>query len=196
MIWSEKPKDLFKPFFSLKKENTGQGFEEKILKVKNILLKNKIDHLLVTAPDNVAWILNIRGYDSPFSPLPNARLLIDKKGNIDFFCSSGKAKKIKNKFYKKVKFYEENKLEERLKKLDRNNIWLDNFSCSLYYKNLLKRKNKIILIMHSTCFFKSLEIFIILSNSSSDSTLIENIPVLMASLISSFVLPTPEKTIF
>ena len=49
--------------------------------------------------------------------------------------------------------------------------------------------------MHSACFFKSLEIFIILSNSSSDSILIENIPALMASLISSSVLPTPEKTI-
>ena len=51
-------------------------------------------------------------------------------------------------------------------------------------------------MMHSACFFKSLEIFIILSNSSSDSILIENIPVLMASLISSLLLPTPEKTIF
>ena len=42
--------------------------------------------MLVTAPENVAWILNIRGYDSEFSPIPNARLLINNKGNIDLFA--------------------------------------------------------------------------------------------------------------
>ena len=33
---------------------------------KKFILKNKVDYLLVTAPENVAWILNIRGYDSEF----------------------------------------------------------------------------------------------------------------------------------
>ena len=74
IVWSKKPKDLLKPFFSLSKKDAGQSSQEKIAKVKNVLLKNKADYLLVTAPENVAWILNIRGYDSAFSPIPNARL--------------------------------------------------------------------------------------------------------------------------
>ena len=56
LLWDHKPNDLIKPFFSISKKNTGLNTLEKIRKVKNILLKNKADYLLVTATENVAWI--------------------------------------------------------------------------------------------------------------------------------------------
>ena len=84
IIWYKKPKDLIKPFFSISKKYSGQSYHEKVLKIKNVLLKNKADNLLVTAPENVAWILNIRGHDSSFSPIPNARLLINNKGKKNY----------------------------------------------------------------------------------------------------------------
>ena len=95
MVWSNKPKDLIKPFFSISKTNAGVASVKKIGQVKNIILKNKTDYLLVTAPENVAWILNIRGYDASCSPIPNARLLISKTGEIDFFTNPQKLTKIK-----------------------------------------------------------------------------------------------------
>ena len=99
IIWSKKPKDFIKPFFSLSKKNAGQSSQEKIVKVKNVLLKNKADYLLVTAPENVAWILNIRGYDSAFSPIPNARLLINSKGRYRFIFTIRKSNKNKKNFF-------------------------------------------------------------------------------------------------
>ena len=90
LVWSNKPKELVKPFFSLSKKNAGTTTEKKIAEVKNVLLKNKVDYLLVTAPENVAWILNIRGHDTSYSPIPNARLLISKKGEINLFTESKK----------------------------------------------------------------------------------------------------------
>ena len=85
IIWSKKPRELSRPFFSLSRKEAGQSTQRKISKVKNFLIKNKIDYLFVTAPENVAWILNIRGHDSAFSPIPNARLLISRKNKIFFF---------------------------------------------------------------------------------------------------------------
>ena len=41
---------------------------KKVGLVRKILLKNKADFLLVTAPENVAWILNIRGHDTLLIP--------------------------------------------------------------------------------------------------------------------------------
>ena len=52
------------PTYSMPKNTVGDKTEKKILKVRKLLNKNKIDLLIVTAPENVAWILNIRGYDS------------------------------------------------------------------------------------------------------------------------------------
>ena len=157
IMWSRKPKDLVKPFFSLSKKDAGQSSQEKILKVKNVLLKNKVDYLLVTAPENVAWILNIRGYDSAFSPIPNARLLINSKGDIDLFSQSEKVTKIKKNFSKKIEFHNENKIEKKLRNLWKNNIWLDSLSCSIHYKNLLKKKNRIIEKIDPIYFFKSIK---------------------------------------
>lgn len=157
IIWSKKPKDLVKPFFSLSKKDAGQSSKEKIIKVKNILLKNKVDYLLVTAPENVAWILNIRGYDSAFSPIPNARLLINSKGDIDLFSQSKKVTKIKKIFSKKIEFHDENKIEKKLRNLWKNNIWLDSLSCSVHYKNLLRKRNRIIEKLDPIYFFKSIK---------------------------------------
>jgi len=157
IVWSKKPKDLVKPFFSLSKKDSGQSSQEKIVKVKNVLLKNKADYLLVTAPENVAWILNIRGYDSAFSPIPNARLLINSKGDIDLFSQLEKVIKIKKIFSKKIEFYDENKIEKKLKNLWKNNIWLDSLSCSIHYKNLLRKRNRIIEKIDPIYFFKSIK---------------------------------------
>jgi len=156
-IWSSRPKDLAKPFFSLSNKEAGQNTQSKINKVRNFLIKNKAEYLFVTAPENVAWILNIRGYDSEFSPIPNARLLINKKGNIDFFCHYKKVIKIKKIFYNKIKFYQENKIEEKLKNLEKNTIFLDSLSCSIYCKNLLMKKNKIIQKIDPIYFLKSIK---------------------------------------
>jgi len=156
-IWSERPKDLIKPFFSLSNKDTGQNPQEKINKVKNILLKNKADYLFVTAPENVAWILNIRGYDSEFSPIPNARLLINSKGNIDLFAQSKKFIKIKKNFSKKIKFHHQHKIEKKLRNLWKNNIWLDSLSCSVHYKSLLAKNNRIIQKIDPIYFFKSIK---------------------------------------
>ena len=60
-----------KLFFSLDQKIVGENYKKKISKIKKILNKNKSDYLFITAPENVAWLLNIRGSDNPNSPIPN-----------------------------------------------------------------------------------------------------------------------------
>ena len=63
-----------KKFFSLSKNVVGEGHNSKIRKVSSYLRKNKSNYIFISAPENVAWLLNIRGYDNPNSPIPNCRL--------------------------------------------------------------------------------------------------------------------------
>ena len=157
IVWSKRAKELIKPFYSLSKKNTGISSEEKILEVKKFFNKNKVDYLLVTAPENIAWILNIRGHDSIFSPIPNARLLMNKNGDIHFFANPKKITMIKKSLPKKIIFHEENKIEKILTNLYKNKIFLDSLSCSIYYKNLLKKKNIIVEKIDPIHFFKSIK---------------------------------------
>ena len=65
----------------------GKNASQKInILIKN-LKKNKADLHFVSDPENVAWLLNIRGKDSPYSPIPNCRLLLGVDGKKLFFAT-------------------------------------------------------------------------------------------------------------
>lgn len=70
-----------KPFYSLDKKIVGEDHRSKISKVVRFLKNNKADYCFISAPENIAWLLNIRGYDNPNSPIVNARLILNKKKN-------------------------------------------------------------------------------------------------------------------
>ncbi len=153
-VWSNKQNRLVRPFFSISSKNAGETSMKKINRVKKMLSKNKIDYLLVTSPENVAWILNIRGHDSSYSPIPNAGLLISKSGSINLFANQKKLNKLK-----KIKVYshDEKKIENILNRLSRKKVLLDSLSCSFFYKSLLGRKNKIIEKIDPIHFYKSIK---------------------------------------
>ena len=83
-----------KPFFSLPKKITGESHQSKIKKIINFLKLNKTDYLFISAPENLAWLLNIRGHDNPTSPIPNARLIVGKDKTLLLFTEKDNAKKI------------------------------------------------------------------------------------------------------
>jgi len=83
-----------KPFYSLSKKIVGETHQSKILKVTNFLKRNKTDYLFISAPENVAWLLNIRGYDNPNSPIPNSRLIIYKNKKLFLITKKENVKKI------------------------------------------------------------------------------------------------------
>ena len=92
-----------KPFFSLSKKITGESHLIKIKRIANFIKKKKSNYLFISAPENVAWLLNIRGHDNPSSPIPNCRLIIDSNKKIFLICEKIKAKNlIKEKKIKKI----------------------------------------------------------------------------------------------
>jgi Xaa-Pro aminopeptidase len=133
------------PFFSLKDDIVGENRKSKINKIINYLKKNKADNLFVTAPENVAWILNIRGGDGPNSPIPNSRLIITKSKKIFLITEPYKAKRlIKEKIINKNQLIPTNDLPEKILTLSGKNFIIDNKSCSVFYENIIKSKFKII----------------------------------------------------
>ena len=133
------------PFFSLKDEIIGENSKSKINKIINYLKKNKADNLFVTAPENVAWILNIRGGDGPNSPIPNSRLIINKSKKIFLITEPQKAKKlIKEKIIKKNQLMLTSDLPKEILALGGKSFIIDNKSCSIFFENIIKSKFKII----------------------------------------------------
>ena len=135
-----------KPFFSLEDKIIGESYKSKINKISNILKSNKVDYLFVSAPENVAWVLNIRGSDNPNSPMPNCRLIIGKDKKLFLITQKQKALKIiKDKKLGKDQIINPEKFENLIKKLKGNKFIVDPLSCSIYNENIIKSKFKIII---------------------------------------------------
>jgi Xaa-Pro aminopeptidase len=134
-----------KKFYSLPNESVGESHKSKIKKIQSILKLKKTDYLFISAPENVAWLMNIRGYDSPTSPIPNSRLLIDKNKGIFLIVD----KKIASKVIVERKFQENQiikpeKFEELIKKLKGKKFIIDSLSCSILNEKIIKSNFRII----------------------------------------------------
>jgi Xaa-Pro aminopeptidase len=146
------------PFFSLNKNIVGESVNSKINKISKYLKKNKSDYIFISAPENVAWILNIRGNDSPNSPIPNSRLIISKTKKIYLISKFNKCKKIiKNKVIKKNQFLDIDEFPKKILKLKGKNFIVDNKSCSIFYENLIKLKFKIVNRQDPTYLLKAIK---------------------------------------
>ena len=136
-----------KPFFSLNKKVVGESHHSKISKVVEFIKSNNADYLFVSAPENVAWLLNIRGYDSPISPIPNARLIINKNKKIYLITEKSKAKTIiKEKKINSKYIIDENNLSNLFYQLEEGTFIIDNKSCSTLYENIIKKRFKLLRI--------------------------------------------------
>ncbi len=131
-------------FYSLKPEIVGETVNNKIKRLIQILKKDGSDYLFITAPENVAWLLNIRGRDNPFSPLPNCRVLINTNGEISFFSNTKKSSNIfKKKNSIKISFFNEKQIDSFIRNLKAKKVIIDKNTCSVFFENLLNFKFKI-----------------------------------------------------
>ena len=143
-IWIRKKKSDKNKFYILPQKSVGESYTSKIKKIALKLNELKVDFQFITASENNAWLLNIRGNDSKYTPIPFSYILIDKKQNVKFFCDLKKISlSFKNKF-KKIKFIDINNAQIILSNIYKKKFITDKNTCSVYYENIILKNNKIV----------------------------------------------------
>ena len=99
---------------------------------------------LYPLPENVAWLLNLRGNDSSFAPIPNCYLIIDKKKNIYLFCDPQKINKNLKKSLKFLQIVNIKFLGAFLENIHNKRVMIDETTCSFFYQNILSNQNTVI----------------------------------------------------
>ena len=133
------------PFYSISEKITGENHLKKISKVASFLKKNKSDYLFITAPENIAWLLNIRGHDNPTSPIPNCNLILSKEKKFYLIVEKSKSTKlIGEKKLKKEQIVDPKNFSNFLKRLKNKNVIIDQKTCSLYLEKLFRKRHKLI----------------------------------------------------
>lgn len=87
-IWDDQPPPPTTPFSAYPLTYAGESHAD-----KRSRLTADIDQgcYVLTLPDSIAWLLNIRGTDIERNPVPQAFALLHHDGRVDLFAGAGKA---------------------------------------------------------------------------------------------------------
>src|SRR5210317_1442484 len=167
-------KSKINKFYPLDKQITSQSCLAKINIIIKFLKKNKLDHIFISAPENVAWLLNIRGKDSATSPIPNSHLLISRNRKRILIAPKEKLKilikkkiliatkkklkiLIKKKIIKINEILEPKEFYKINERLSGSRILLDIKSCSLRFEKLFSKKFKVFKKIDPIYYLKSIK---------------------------------------
>ena len=158
LIWVRERNLNVKPFYLIKEKDAGLRVTTKLDKLVKEIKLNKVNYLFTSASENIAWLLNIRGQDDNYSPLPNSHAVIDEYGKIFLFCNLKKINRsFKAKINKNIKIFDFNLLPNFFLNLSKKNILIDTLTCSFFYKSIIKKNNLILEKQDPIYFLKSLK---------------------------------------
>ncbi len=143
-IWKRNQKLKKNNFYYLPKKSFGESYKSKINKISTFLKKKGADFQFITASENNAWLLNIRGEDSKYSPIPYCYILIDKYKNILFFSDLKKITLDLKNFYKGIKFAEIKTASKILLGIKKKNFVIDKNTCSFFFEKIISQNNRIL----------------------------------------------------
>ena len=142
-IWKRKIRKNIKKFYLMPKNSIGDNYKSKITKIISYLKKNNLDYQFITASENCAWLLNIRGGDSKYTPIPHCYILIKKNKSIKLFCDLKKISLAFKNNFKEIKFLDISKTVKILEKIKKKSFIVDKNTCSVYFENLILKNNNI-----------------------------------------------------
>jgi Xaa-Pro aminopeptidase len=89
-VWPDQPDRPMTPLVPHEEMYAGLSSKEKRTQIASSLKADGVDAVFLSAPDSIAWLLNLRGGDVPYTPLPLAFALLDQEGRVSLFVDSRK----------------------------------------------------------------------------------------------------------
>lgn len=133
-IWKDRPALSCEPVWLLDEKYSGKKTSDKLSKVREEMKKKKADIHLMTSLCDIAWLLNVRGGDISYVPVPLSFLALTKEECIWFVQSGAVDEEVRDYVRKNhITVREYREFYEYVKKLEGKTVLLDRgaVSCSI-----------------------------------------------------------------
>ncbi len=90
VIWRDQPPPPLAPVVAHELRFAGKPAAEKRHEIAAALAANGVGAAVLTAPDSIAWLLNIRGGDVPRTPLPLSFAVLNDDASVELFIDRRK----------------------------------------------------------------------------------------------------------
>ncbi|MBU6338408.1 MAG: M24 family metallopeptidase [Rickettsiales bacterium] len=133
-IWKDRPEVIRSKVFSCGKKIVGI---DSIAKRKKVLEGFESDAMILTKPENLCWLLNIRAADIEFNPLLLAYGILFRNGDVELFID----KKRLNKNLEQVKIIGVDSFFQRIESLKIKKVEIDPNATNYWIYSLLEKNN-------------------------------------------------------
>jgi Xaa-Pro aminopeptidase len=89
-VWTGRPAAPLAPVLPHPVEFAGETSEQRRRRIGDIVAARGADVALLTAPDSIAWLLNVRGGDVPRTPFALGFALLHTDGHVDLYMDRRK----------------------------------------------------------------------------------------------------------
>jgi Xaa-Pro aminopeptidase len=89
-VWCDRPAPPLAPVLPHPVEFAGEASEQRRKRIADIVAGRGADVALLTAPDSIAWLLNVRGGDVPRTPFALGFALLHTDGHVDLYMDRRK----------------------------------------------------------------------------------------------------------
>ncbi|GGD60321.1 M24 family metallopeptidase [Erythrobacter arachoides] len=89
-VWTDRPEPSAAPAFMQADEHAGRSSADKRGQIADWLKAEKLDAVVISALDSVAWVLNVRGKDVDHTPVALSYLVVQADGTADWFIAPEK----------------------------------------------------------------------------------------------------------
>ena len=139
IVWKNRPAIPQNPVEIQPMEYAGESVSSKITRIRKALRELHADGMLVSALDDIAWTLNLRGTDVHCNPVFVSYLLISSD-EVKLFVDEEKVSaEVRNYLQENgISLYIYNKVEEALRNYSEYNILLDGDETSYYLWKTVK----------------------------------------------------------
>lgn len=138
-IWENRPSLPANPVEIQPLEYAGETLASKVARIRKALRELHADGMLVSALDDIAWTLNLRGTDVHCNPVFVSYLLIESD-KVSLFVDDNKLSPEVKQYLQdnQVSLYKYNKVEKCLESYSKYNILLDGNETSYYLWKTVK----------------------------------------------------------
>ena len=144
-IWTDRPSKLSTAVLPYPIELAGLSANEKCRKIAKILKNQEVKAAVITLPDSIAWLLNLRGNDIVHNPVAHAFLIIQCDTSIQIFCQNNEFSHIIKNLGINIKVRPEDEFSKALSEL-KGSILVDEATIPFAVSTIIKNSGgKIIL---------------------------------------------------
>jgi Xaa-Pro aminopeptidase len=139
-IWQDKPPAPATALFVHDLKYSGEASASKRQRIAGDIVNAGADAAVITAPDAVCWLFNIRAHDVENAPLVLAPAIIDAHGKAQLFVASSRCDaQVRAHLSNEVAICEPDTLEETLKSLGKakKRVLVDPHSAPVWFSQML-----------------------------------------------------------